>query len=149
MVLLVFNSLIISAMHKRGKNFQGKDSQASRYRTETSRSQKSVTNTEGIASRKKPSRKTVRSEMSLTIMLLLVTFTFLFLTTPVYVYYLYYMDGSYLENPNAYATFVFYGYVTTKLYQTNYSINFFLYALGGSKFRNQLKTLLKRWFTVG
>ena len=117
--LLTMNSIIIRAMLTRGSYFAS-----------TGQDQKS-----GDDKRSAENRQ-------LTFMLLLVTFAFLALILPQYMRYLTYTFTDPKTSPRAYATYVLAVHGSNKLYFTNNGINFLLYCIGGTKFRNDLSELL-------
>ena len=92
--------------------------------------------------RTKESRKS-QSEGSLTTMLLMVSFTFVILTGPIYAFYVAYIFKNNMESAQALADYVMAGNICNQMLLTNYAINFYLYCLGGSKFRSDLKKTLK------
>ena len=77
----------------------------------------------------------------ITIMLLFITFAFLILTCPQYIRYIIYTFYVYNTSPEAYASYIFATHVSNKIYFSNNAVNFFLYCLGGSKFREDLKAV--------
>ena len=87
-----------------------------------------------------------KNEASLTVMLLLVTFAFLLLTTPLFVFYVVYLIKDNLASSKSYAEFAFTVYFTSMLWTSNAAVNFYLYCLGGSKFRKDLKGIFSRLF---
>ena len=94
----------------------------------------------------RPHRKTKSGrvrEVQLTAMLLLVAFTLLLLTTPQYIRYLVYICFDSKTSAERYATFVLIYHITNKLYFTNFAVNFFLYSISGSKFREDIRRLVK------
>ena len=165
--LLVLNTLIIHTLRKRGKYFEkDKTSETSGTQQSTQVSNSGVDTgglkmktckmNDGIStvstqattnSTGKKSRKQQKSEASLTIMLLMVTFSFLILTSPIFIFYVVYMNKPFLDTPKSWADYNLVGYSVSKLFQTNHAINFYLYCLGGSKFRTDLRKALKRIFT--
>lgn len=85
--------------------------------------------------------QSVKEQAQLTVMLLLVNGVFLLLTMPVYVRYIIYTIVNYRTHPAVLATYILVYHITHKLYYTNNAVNFFLYCIGGSKFRKELKQL--------
>ena len=83
-------------------------------------------------------------DAQLTAMLLLVTFVLLGLTLPQYVRYMLAVFIDYHISPWSYSNFILLVQISNKLYFTNNGINFFLYCIGGSKFRHDLKMLCCR-----
>ena len=89
-------------------------------------------------------RKLKRSEKQVFTILLLVTFSFLILTTPGYLYFLVINIIDLSELPlKSRVGFSMYYYTTQKLWYTNNGINFFLYILSGTKFRNDFKKIFR------
>ena len=87
-------------------------------------------------------RDSVKStEVQLTIMLILVSSLFVILLLPFEVREIYYSIVSKAETPKQFATFVFVLDFTYELYNLNYGINFYLYFISGTKFRNDLRAL--------
>ena len=168
-ILLILNGMTIHALRMRGKELKkmtGTDD-SSNVRTASTTvkddaSSSSTTsmksNMKRILNNSKPSagtgtsgddkhtkeRKASRSDASLAAMLLLVTFSFLFLTLPVNLFYLVYLVRSKFVSPFAYAEFALFGHIASNMFQMNYSISFYLYCIGGSKFRNDLISVLKK-----
>ena len=85
-------------------------------------------------------------ESQLVIMLLLVAFALLILTMPQYVRYVVYLIVDNRANVEVYATYLLLYNLTQKLWFTNSMCNIFLYAIGGSKFRQDVKDLLCKSF---
>ena len=146
-ILLILNLLIIQTMRKRGKYFQSRESSGSRSQELTDQisvsqtvSANSLTAAAGLSEEAKEAKK-ARSEKSLTRMLLLITFSFLILNTPVYAFYLVYLFISPFSSPGAFADYFLVTQVTGKIFQINFAINFYLYCLGGSKFRKDFRKL--------
>ena len=81
-------------------------------------------------------------ERQLIVMLLCVSFVFLVLTLPIYIRQMVYQFIDETTSPEAYARYIFFHFFTQGLYFTNSSVNFYLYCLTGSRFRNDLKTIL-------
>ena len=86
--------------------------------------------------------KTASVTSQLTVMLLAVTFAFLILTLPQYMRYITYIYKPFKQNPWDYALYVLAAHGSNKMYFTNNAVNFFLYSIGGSKFRRDLKRTL-------
>ena len=114
--LLTMNSIIIHAMLRRGSHL--------------------------VEGQKKDDDKRSAENRQLTFMLLLVTFTFLALICPQYLRYFVYSFKSQSTSPFAFAEYVLVVHISNKMYFTNNSVNFLLYCMGGTKFRNDLKELL-------
>lgn len=108
--------------------------------------QKRTQSLQGVRRAKKtnvPIKRTkLRStEAHLAIMLILVAFSFVILNVPQAVRYILYLSIDRYKDPDTYATYILVYHLSTKLYFTNNAINFFLYCIGGSKFRRSLKKL--------
>ncbi len=73
--------------------------------------------------------------------LLLVTFSFLTLITPAYMLFLFQKLVDFKTNPTLLAGWHLFYSSAQKLYHTNNGINFFLYILSGTKFRNDFLQL--------
>ena len=147
-ILLILNLLIIKTIRKRGKYIKTATSSGSesdemkRHKPISgSRSIRSSQSTRSGSEETKDVKK-AKSEKCLTRMLLLVTFSFLILTTPVYVFYLIYLFISPVSSPRAFALYSLVAHTTAKMFMMNFSINFYLYCLGGSKFRRDLRMVL-------
>ena len=97
----------------------------------------------GRGSNRKKS-KTKNYERQVCITLLSVEFTFLCLYTPIYVYRLIALVLSYYPaTAYSFAILTLYYEIAVKLMYSNYGINFFLYAISGQKFRNDLVDLFR------
>ena len=88
-------------------------------------------------------QKMKTSERQIFIILLLVTFSFLLLTTPAYMLFLFNMIIDFNQSPKHKADFELFYVVSQKTWYTNNGINFFLYILDGTKFRNDFKHLFE------
>ena len=88
-------------------------------------------------------RQPKTSERQIFIILLLVTFSFLILTTPGYIFFLLNVLFDTTNSPQLKASFALYYSIGQKLWYTNNGINFFLYILSGTKFRNDFKNILQ------
>ena len=86
-------------------------------------------------------RKMKSAENQLTIMLVLVTMLFLILLFPTYIRFIYLIFMK-RDTPSKYASSMLFFQITHNLYTTNNGINFFLYCIGGKKFRNDLREML-------
>ena len=73
--------------------------------------------------------------------LLLVTFSFLILTTPAYIYFLLSAVLDINKTLKIKASFALFYSIDQKLWYSNNGINFFLYILSGTKFRNDFKNM--------
>lgn len=76
------------------------------------------------------------SDKQIFMILLLVTFSFLVLTTPSYMLFLFNMIVDFNKSTEYKAGFSLFYTVSQKTWFTNNAINFFLYILSGTKFRN-------------
>ena len=120
-IILILNVLIISTVRKRFKYF----------------------NKDAAGEGNLQSDNTGKTrESQLVIMLLLVTFSLLILTLPQYIRYLVYIIVNSRSSAKVYATYILVHNITQKLYFTNSMCNIFLYAIGGSKFRQDVKKLI-------
>lgn len=93
------------------------------------------------------SSKQQQQERQLTITLTVLSFTFLILTLPNLVRYAIYSYKDYDSSAQTYAIYFLLYHLTNKLYATNNAINFYVYAITGSKFRKDLRKLMKCWNT--
>ena len=89
-----------------------------------------------LGSTNKIDKKTKTSERQIFMILLLVTFSFLLLTTPTYMLFLFNMIIDFGQSPKQQADFQLFFSASQKTWYTNNGINFFLYILSGTKFRN-------------
>ena len=92
-------------------------------------------------------RMTSSRDAQLTVTLLLVTMALLVLALPLYVHYVTFMFLDRYQTPLSLARFSFSYNFTNNLYYTSSAINFFLYCLSGSKFRQDLKNMLGECFS--
>ena len=83
------------------------------------------------------------SERQIFIILLLVTFSFLLLTTPAYMFFLFSMVIDFGKSLKNQAGFQLFFSASQKAWYANNGINFFLYILSGTKFRNDFVGLFK------
>lgn len=83
-------------------------------------------------------------ENQLVILLLMVSFTFLVLTMPQYIRYITFMFIDRKSSNHVMAIYYLVSNVTNKAYYLNNMTNFFLYTLGGSKFRKDAKEVIFR-----
>ena len=121
-VLLSLNSIIIYTMRQRSKEF-GKDAIFRQSRNEDKM--------------KTQGKEDQARERQLTIMLVLVSVVVLVLTLPTYLY-MFAMNFIKLNTPAKVASDVLAVLIVINLYTLNNAINFFLYALAGRKFRQDL-----------
>ena len=82
------------------------------------------------------------TEVQLTIMLILVSSLFVILLLPFEIREIYYTIFSRGSSPKEYVIFSFVFDVTYELYNVNFGINFYLYFISGTKFRQDLLNLL-------
>ena len=145
-ILLTFNLLIIASMRNRGKYFK-KDRSTNLSSIEMTKQTVADSNTSVTEYQSKTTRATLedvkesRIQTSMTRTLLLITFSFLLLSSPIHIYYLIYLFVSPYTSPDAFAQYATVGIYTSKLSQLNYAINFYIYCLGGSQFRTELRKL--------
>lgn len=118
MIIFIFNMLIIEALRQRYLHMNTKDARPMKGEEPAGQPGSSV-------------------DTQLVVMLLLVTFSLLVLTLPYYIRVAIYTLKAYRQDVGTYATYILAKHVTHKLYFTNSSINFILYCLGGSKFRQE------------
>ena len=85
--------------------------------------------------------KVKSSERQMIAMLFFVTIALLLLTLPMYARLIVASSVDYNSSPEAYASFFLLIHVSNKLFVTNNCINFFMYVISGTKFRNDLKFL--------
>ena len=156
--LLTCNVLIILTLKHRGKYFK-KDTSSTDPSKPVSQDTVLESNIDGhvsvishsttevsSASNKLDSTNTEKRQkslISLCIMLLTVSFMYILLTSPLFIFYIIYMFKSYLASPEAYATFNLILVNMYTIFQTNQCINFYVYCLAGSKFRQDLRDTLK------
>ena len=79
------------------------------------------------------------SDKQIFAILLLVTFSFLILTTPDYLFFLFNMVIDFNQSPGYKAQYYLFYSAAQKAWYANHGINFFLYILSGTKFRNDFK----------
>ena len=123
--LLLMNSVIIHTLRKRSKFVK------------TTKSEN-----EGQGQSEGQSSKIKNSERQIYVMLLSVTFGFLILITPIYAmaFYILSVQGT---TPYYFAGFHLFYHLGDKTYYTNHGINFYLYVITGTKFRQDLKKLFQ------
>ena len=119
-LLLVMNSFIIIAIRRRGK-----------FVAESTGGQE--TDQRGNKSKSKSYQ-----ENQLTMMLLLVAFALLILSVPNCLLYIMLQLYDYTRTLERYSNIHLFGHLSNKLYIANSALNFFLYCIGGSKFRSDL-----------
>ena len=81
------------------------------------------------------------SELQIYAILLLVTFALPILSTPAYCLFLFVMLIDFYKTPRMFTLYYLLYNIAHKMSFTNYGINFFLYAISGSKFRTDLRNL--------
>ncbi len=95
---------------------------------------------------RRPNRKTHPEkrlqDRQMTVMLLMVTFVFIVLLLPFEISDAFLMGSLSTETPAGAAKSTLVFQVTSNLMMLNYCVNFYLYLLSGSKFRNDLRSLL-------
>ena len=132
-VILTLNCLIIRTLRKRKLFFEKED--ASSIKEVKSTSSSAIPHDQ----RKIPlDEAQSNKDKQLVIMLMSITFALLALTLPNYIFVAVFnnikIDGG--TSPFNYALYIFNFHLVTKLFYTNNTINFFLYCLTGTKFRN-------------
>ena len=126
LLLLIMNSFIIHTLRNRSSLFKQEEDDSNN------------------SSNHRNNRKTKHSENQVYITLLTVTFSFLTLLAPIYTYELVIeITGYSSKSPFSIAVTFLYLEIASQMANTNYGINFFLYALSGSKFRNDLRALFR------
>jgi hypothetical protein len=91
-----------------------------------------------------PLRTRRNSDAQLAIMLILVSLALLILTLPVCIRYILAITLDHERNPYHCALYTFVYHLSQKLYFTNSAVNFYLYCIGGTKFRVDLLRLCCR-----
>ena len=151
-LLITLNSIIIHSLRRRNTYFhkqEGSSGQKTQQTTVDSSGNtamsSSMTSIKGTADKgETEAAKRSASNKSVTVMLLLVSFAFLLLNAPMYMAYLVYLIKSYWTSPFAFAEAYFTANMVGTLWKLNHGINFYLYCLSGSKFRNELKDILSK-----
>ncbi len=140
--LLVMNSCIIHTIRKSLKeNIQRKNSLFDTSK-ERSKHENSCDCTPGQIHQLKGNIPRLKnSEKQIYIILLLVTFAFLILSTPSYAFFFYTRVVEFIPTPYSLGIFYLCQQIAHKTFFVNSSINFFLYVLSGSKFREDVKKL--------
>ena len=115
-LLLIMNSIIINALRNRGIFLKAEQN----------------------GTDDKAKDDTAKTNRQLTITLLSVTFAFIILCAPQYMRYVTYNLKSYTTSPEDYAMYILAAHGSNKFFFTNNAVNFFLYCIGGSKFRQDL-----------
>ena len=83
------------------------------------------------------------TERQLTIMTVVLTLTFLCLTMPKYAHQFTFTNIDWQHSPEMVITFGWSAMTTQELYILNHAINFFLYVMTGSKFRQDLRAMFQ------
>ena len=142
-IILIMNILIICAIRKRKELFKDTNN---KELTETVPGRGcSAEDMDQAAGHMATSRKGRVRESQLTTILLLVSFVLLILTLPQYIRYTIYVFVNYKFSHKVFANYILAYHITNKLYFTNNACNFYLYCIGGSKFRSDVKRLLCRY----
>ena len=143
-ILLVLNVLIIQALQKRRNYFPEDRSTINQSDVTSTRITSSAES--GTTSRNETVKfdKKAKVTKSLTRMLMLIAFSFLIITIPYYLFYLIFLFISPFTSPKRFAIYYLVSRVTGRMYIINFAINFYLYCLGGSKFRKDLKKILDK-----
>ena len=87
--------------------------------------------------------KISKTERQLTVMTVVLTLSFLCLTIPKYAHQLAFINIDWQSSPQMVIVFGWSGTITSELHTINSAINFFLYVMTGSKFREDLKTMFQ------
>ena len=133
-VICVLNGFIMATVRDRAKAFGG-DAVSSGGKSAGSGSDaESATSGEGV-------KMSARDRQMVT-MLLLVTTALLVFTMPQCIRYIAYLFIDYVNDPTDFAIYFFFYNFCGKWFYINYSANFFLYCLGGQKFRDDLSAIL-------
>ena len=82
-------------------------------------------------------------ERQLTIMTVVLTLTFLCLTMPKYAHQFAFINIDWRSSPEMVIMFGASGIITQELYILNHAINFFLYVMTGSKFKQDLRAMFQ------
>ena len=127
-IILIFNCIIKHTVRKRHEYFHNGEAEGNGENGDT-------INETGTTKHGKS------RESQLVVMLLLVAFALLVLTLPQYIRYAVYMVIDNRCSVKVYATYILFCNLTQKLFFTNSMCNVFLYAIGGSKFRQDVKNL--------
>lgn len=125
MTILTLNVIIIYTLKQRSVNFNRENWEK-----------------EEEASSKPEQRIRSAKDTQLVIMLLTVTFALLILTAPKNLHYVIFLLVDYKQDAQIYAVFNLLYQVTVLMYYTNSAVNFYLYCLSGSKFRQEAWQLL-------
>ncbi len=144
--LLFMNSCIICAVQKQVKGkIAGVKNAQNRLENRNDQPKSHDVNKTGssdeIAFSK--SAKVKNSETQIYMILFLVTFAFLLLTTPSYVFFFFVRTFNFIPNPKFLGVFYLCQQIAHKTFFVNSGINFFLYVLSGSKFRNDVLKLFQ------
>ena len=119
-LLLTFNSIIINEIRSRNKFFRNRT-----VNSKTSKDEGKEENMKGI-------------ERQLSLMSIMVATAFLLCMTPIYIRHILNSLINWKASPHRFAKFVLFYVVTHELYYSNSAVNFYLYCISGSKFRNDL-----------
>ena len=158
--LLTLNIIMIVTIRNRMKYFKKEDKVEAKSSTDSTGNDKalaststqntgnSITNGSNKASSEikpnyKPPVKNTNSarERQLVTMLLLATFTFLVLTLPLFSRNIAILFWDYQASAETYANYIMIVHLFGELYFMNSAVNFYLYCLGGRKFRQDLRTV--------
>ena len=83
-------------------------------------------------------------DRQLAIMLVLVSFALLVLTLPIHIHHVVWSVINPAQSPDTFAQYALSAHMTSKIFIVNNACNFFLYSLGGQKFRQDLIHLCHR-----
>ena len=98
-----------------------------------------------LPDKQRDKRKQLR-DRQLIFMLLLVTFVLLTLTSPLYLRLVVYLATDKLESPKRFAGYYGFVQISNKMVFFNSAINFYLYCLSGTKFRNDTLKIIRSTF---
>ena len=135
--LLIMNSIIISAVRHHAKYFKRQN------KGENENGMTTISMSKGDKAETQLDNKDGARDRQLTTMLLLVSFTLLVCTLPNWVRLVLYTYKNPMASPEIFADYALYYHISNKQFYTNNSINFFIYCIGGSKFRKDLASLFK------
>ena len=130
-ILFILNGFIIHTFRNHKKYFQ--------------KDEKKNTNEERNSKNNMLEKKEKSHDKQLITMLGLVTLGLLFLTSPIYIRLAVYKYVD-VTTPSRFATFILLRTIAFRLFVLNNAVNFFLYCLGGSKFRKDLRALFSFCF---
>ena len=133
----IMNGLIMLTIRNRAKAFGNGGMSSGKATNSDSKSDSQGTGSDADGGDKMNAR-----DRQLVSMLLLVTTALLIFTMPQCIRYISYLFIDYTSDPRSFAIYFFWYNFCGKWFYINYAINFFLYCIGGQKFRGDLKRLL-------